>query len=440
MGLYVGQMPIIAKQLAALEVSRLSHPEGKRSKHLYPVGTVPGLCLQTQAGGGRSWILRVKVGSKRRDIGLGSYPAVPLAEAHRKARAAIDVIRTEGRDPVAEKREARAALIAKQMRDLTFAQAVTSYMGTGRMAKLRHDWQREEWRTTLEAYAVPVIGKLLVDEIALSDIKRVLEPIWQDKNATAVKVRGRVESVLAWAIDAGHRQNESNPASKKSLGTWIEDQGGVAVTSRPHVPVNRMAAWFAAMQAQEGMAAVALRFLALTAVRVDNVAGATWAEIDREARVWTIPASRMKGKAKDRREHRVPLSDAALALIDGLERREGVDLLFPSPRDKELTNAAIGKAMRTVQEKNDKGFVDKDSGLPAVPHGLRASFKTWGKGKFPRDLVETALAHKIGSKTEQAYDRGDALEERRPVMQAWSDWCTGREAGDNVVPMSQNVA
>lgn len=432
-------MPVIAKPLAALEVSRLSHPEGKASKHLHPVGTVPGLCLQTTAGGGRSWVLRVKVGTKRRDMGLGSYPAVTLAKAHEEARAIRDAIGS-GRDPVAEKREARAALIAKQMRDLTFAQAVDRYMETGRMAKLRHDWQREEWRTTLETYAVPVIGKMLVDDIGLPDIKQVLEPIWQDKNATAVKVRGRIESVLAWAIDAGHRQDAANPASKGALKQWIDDQGGATVTSRPHVPVDRMAAWFAAAGDQDGMAAVALRFLALTAVRVDNVAGATWGEIDRKARVWTIPAARMKGRAKDRREHRVPLSDAALALIDGLERREGVDLLFPSPRDKVLTNAAIGKAMRTIHEKDNAGFVDKDSGLPAVPHGLRASFKTWGKGKFSRDLIETALAHKIGSKTEQAYDRGDALDERRPVMQAWADWCAGRASGDNVVSLSRGAA
>ena len=432
-------MPIIAKPLAALEVSRLSHPEGKRSKHLHPVGTVPGLCLQTTAGGGRSWVLRVKVGTKRRDMGLGSYPAVTLAKAHEEARAIRDAIGS-GRDPVADKREARAALIAKQMRDLTFAQAVHRYMETGRMAKLRHDWQREEWRTTLETYAVPVIGRMLVDDIGLPEIKRVLEPIWQDKNATAVKVRGRIEAVLAWAIDAGHRQDAANPASKGALKQWIDDQGVATVIPRASVPVDRMAEWFAAAGAQDGMAAVALRFLALTGVRYKEGVGAKWSEIDKEARVWTIPAARMKGRAKDRREHRVPLSDAAMALIDGLERREHVDLLFPSPRDKVLTNAAIGKAMRTIHEKDSVGFVDKDSGLPAVPHGLRASFKTWGKGKFPRDLIETALAHKVGSKTEQAYDRGDALDERRPIMQAWSDWCTGRAAGDNVVSMNRRVS
>ncbi|UVI39115.1 tyrosine-type recombinase/integrase [Qipengyuania spongiae] len=426
-------MPRIAKPLAALEVSRIVHPTGKSSKHLHPVGTVPGLCLQTTAGGGRSWVLRAKVGMKRRDIGLGSYPAVPLAKAHDEARAVQKAIRS-GRDPIAEKRDAKAALIAKQMRDLTFADAVDRYMETGRMAKLRHDWQREEWRTTLKTYAVPVIGSMLVGDIGLPDIKRVLAPIWQGKNATAVKVRGRIESVLAWAIDAGHRQDVANPASKGALKQWIADQGGATVTNRPSVPVDRMADWFAAAGAQEGMAAVALRFLALTAVRVDNVAGATWGEIDRKARVWTIGAHRMKGRAKDRREHRVPLSDAALALIDGLERREGVDLLFPSPRNKQLYNQ-LGTEMGLIHEKDCVGFVDKDSGLPAVPHGLRASFKTWGKGKFSRDLIETALAHKIGSKTEQAYDRGDALEERRPVMDAWAAHCIGGAASDDVVQL-----
>lgn len=427
-------MPRVAKPLAALEVSRIVHPVGKSSKHLHPVGTVPGLCLQTTAGGGRSWVLRAKVGMKRRDIGLGSYPAIPLAKAHDEARAVQKAIRA-GRDPIAEKREAKAALIAKQMRDLTFADAVKRYMETGRMAKLRHDWQRDEWRTTLETYAVPVIGSMLVGDIGLPDVKRVLVPIWQDKNATAVKVRGRIESVLAWAIDAGHRQDVANPASKGALKQWIADQGGATVINRPSVPVDRMADWFSAAGAQEGMAAAALRFLALTAVRVDNVAGATWGEIDRKARVWTIPASRMKGRAKDRREHRVPLSDAALALIDGLEKRDGVDLLFPAPRDGQLTNAAIGKAMRTVHEKDETGFVDKDTGKPAVPHGLRASFKTWGKGKFQRDVIETALAHKVGSKTEQAYDRGDALQERRPLMDAWAAHCLGAPNSEDVVQL-----
>lgn len=432
-------MPKIAKPLSALEVSRLKHPDGKASKHLHPVGTVPGLHLQTTAGGGRSWVLRVKVGTKRRDIGLGPYPRETLAKAHEKAREKADAIEA-GRDPIAEKRAAKAALIAQQLRDLTFSEAVDRYMQTGRMAKLRHDWQRDEWRTTLETYAVPIIGKMLVGDIGLADVKRVLEPIWADKNATAVKVRGRIKSVLAWAIDAGHRQDATNPASKGALKQWIADQGGATVTNRPMIPVDRMAAWFAATHDQSGMAAVALRFLALTAVRVDNVAGATWAEIDREARVWTIPADRMKGKAKDRREHRVPLSDAALALLDGLERREGVDLLFPAPRDGQLTNAAIGKAMRTIHERDAIGFIDKASGKPAVPHGLRASFRTWATdvAQAEDEVRELALAHKFGSTTSQSYSRGDALEKRAVLMQSWADWCTGRASGGKVVLLARN--
>ena len=434
-------MPRIAKPLSALEVSHLKHPYGKSSHHLHPVGTVPGLHLQTTAGGGRSWLLRVKVGAKRRDIGLGPYPAKPLAAAHEKAREMIDAIR-DGRDPVAEKRAAKAALIAKQLRDLTFADAVDRYMQTGRIAKLRHDWQRDEWRTTLETYAVPIIGAMLVGDIGLADVKRVLAPIWGDKNATAVKVRGRIESVLAWAIDAGHRQDAANPASKGALKQWIADQGGASVTNRPMVPIDRMAAWYAAARDQDGMAAKALRFLALTAVRVDNVAGARWGEIDREARLWTIPADRMKGKEKDRREHRVPLSDAAMALLDGLERREGVDLLFPAPRDGQLTNAAIGKAMRTIHERDATGFVDKASGKPAVPHGLRASFRTWATdvAQAEDEVREMALAHKFGSTTAQAYSRGDALEKRAVLMQSWADWCAGRSADGNVVSIGRGAA
>lgn len=429
-------MPKTAKPLSALEVQRLCHPGGKSSPHYYAVGTVPGLILRVTTSGARSWLLRTKVGMLRREIGLGAYPKVTLAEAIKKAREKLGIIEA-GQDPVAEKRALRAALIAKQMRDLTFAAAVDRYMGTGRMAKLRHDWQRAEWRNTLDAYAVPVLGAMLVDEIKAADVKRVLEPIWQEKNATATKVRGRIESVLAWSIDAGHRQDATNPASKETLKQWIEDQGGATVTARPCVPVERMADWWAAASKVGGSAALALRFLALTAVRVDNVAGATWSEIDLDAAVWTIPAARMKGKAKDRREHRVPLSSAAVALLKSLDRRDGVDLVFPSPRDKELSNAAIGKAMKAIHERDATGFIDKESGLPAVPHGLRASFRTWASeiAEADHEVKEAALAHKVGSKTEQAYNRGDALQKRAVLMQSWADWCTGRATGDNVVSM-----
>lgn len=429
-------MPRIVKPLSALEVSRIAHPQGKASHHLHPVGTVPGLYLQTTAGGGRSWVLRVQIGAKRREMGLGAYPRVTVAEAWEKARNTVRLIRDEKRDPIAERRAKDAAFIAEQLRNLTFAQAVERYMRSGRMAKLRHDWQRDEWRNTLDAYAGPELGKMLVEDVTLADVKRVLIPIWNDKHATATKVRGRVEAVLAWAIDAGHRENVTNPATKSALAQWIKDQGAASVTNRPAVPVERMAEWFAAVEAQGGMAAKALRFLALTAVRVDNVLGMTWAEVDSDARLWIIPASRMKGKADDRREHRVPLSDASLALLDSLERRDGVALVFPAARDGELSNAAIGKAMRTVHDKADGGFIDARSGLPAVPHGLRSSFRTWAAdvGEYDPEMAEIALAHKVGSKVQQAYNRSAMIERRRAMMQAWADWCLGQSAAsDNVV-------
>lgn len=435
-------MPKLVKPLAAIEVARIVHPQGKAGKHIHPVGTVAGLYLQTTAGGGKSWLLRTMVGTKRREIGLGAYPKVTLAMAHDKARISKDAI-DDGRDPVQEKRAKRAALITEQLRNLTFADAVGRYMESGRVQALRHDWQRDEWRTTLTNYAVPHIGRMLVEDVGLADVKRVLIPIWSEKRATATKVRGRVEAVLAWAIDAGHRQNVTNPATKESLSQWIKDQGDNESSNRPAVRIDRMAAWFEAVGREGGMAAQALRFLALTAVRIDNVLTMSWDDLDRKARRWTIPAAKMKGKAKDRRPHVVPLSDAALALLDGLERREGVALVFPSPRDSELSNAAVGKIMRAVHDKDDIGFVDRDSGERAVPHGLRSSFKTWAKdiGEFDNHLSEIALSHKVGDATQQAYDRADMIEKRRVMMAAWADWCEGRTNNmHNVVAFEREVA
>ncbi len=328
----------------------------------------------------------------------------------------------------------------EQERNLTFADAVARYMTSGRVRSLRHEWQRDEWRSTLTNYAVPHIGRMLVDDITVADVKRVLEPIWRDKRATAVKVRGRVEAVLGWAIDAGHRQNVVNPASKATLATWIGNQGGNESTHRPAVALNRMAHWYVDLGVAGGMAAQALRFLALTAVRVDNVLTMTWNDVDLKTRRWTIPAAKMKGKAKDRRAHTVPLSDAAIALLEGLERRDCVVLVFPSPRDGELTNAAVGKVMRAVHEKAAErdgiGYVDRLSGLPAVPHGLRASFKTWSKdvAEFDDNLSEVALAHKVGTATQQAYDRAEMIDKRRVMMAQWAAWCEGQSiASDNVV-------
>lgn len=435
-------MPRIVKPLTAIEIARIVHPDKTTGHRLHPVGTVAGLYLQTTAGGGRSWLLRVQAGLKRREIGLGPYPEVGLAAAHEKARAHKATIKS-GVDPIQERRAKRAALIIDQLRNLTFTDAAARYMKSGRVQSLRHEWQRDEWRSTLTNYAVPHVGQMLVEEIGLADVKRVLAPIWREKHATATKVRGRVEAVLAWAIDAGHRQNVTNPATKESLAQWIKDQGGNESASRAAVQIDHMADWFTAVGREGGMAAQALRFLALTAVRVDNVLTMAWDDVDRAARRWVIPAHKMKGKSKDRRAHTVPLSDAALALLDGLDRRDGVALVFPSPRDGELTNAAVGKVMRAVHDKHEVGFVDRDSGGRAVPHGLRSTFKTWSKdvGEFDNDLSEIALSHKVGDATQQAYDRAEMIEKRRVMMDAWAAWCDGKPVtSDNVIPMRRGAA
>ena len=353
--------------------------------------------------------------------------------AHDDARTIRLSVRYEGRDPIQEKADARAALVASQKRSLIFSAAVDRYMGTGYIKSLRTDKQRQLWRNTLETYAVPHIGELRVADLTVADLKRVLAPIWGEKRETAIKVRGRVESVVDWAIDGGFR-SDPNPATKAMLAQWIKDQGGAENGNRPAVPVEAIADWFAAVERRNGMAAKALRFLALTAVRVDNVLGASWGEIDREARIWTVPASRMKGRGQDHREHRFPLCDAVIAMLDALDRRDGIDLLFPAPRDGQLTNAAIGKAMKDVHasetEAGRTGFIDRQSGKPAVPHGLRSTFKDWAAERtaYPLEMSEIALAHKVGSKVEAAYRRGDMIEKRRAMMADWAAFCQGKEA------------
>ena len=422
-------MPKIAKELSALEVKRLCHPGGKPSNHYVAVGTVRGLYLQITRSNARSWLLRATIGKKRREIGLGPYPETGLADAFEKARAVRSTI-AEGRDPIQDKADAKAALIASQMRSLTFAQAIDRYMQTGYIQSLRTDKQRQLWRNTLETYAVPHIGDLRTADITVDDVKRVLAPMWNEKRETGVKVRGRVESVIDWAIDGGYRI-DPNPASKSVLSQWIKDQGAANVVSRPAVPLDAMADWFAALGRHKGMAAKALQFLALTAVRADNVLGATWDEIDRDARIWTIPATRMKGRGHKRYEHRVPLCDTALAMIDAIDRRKNVDLLFPAPRDGQLSNAAIGKAMKAVHKNEidagQVGFIDRQSGKPAVPHGLRSTFKDWAaeRTSYPLEMSEIALAHKMGSKVEAAYRRGDMIERRRAMMADWAAFCEG---------------
>lgn len=390
-----------AKQLSALEVGRLKDPG------MWAVGGVAGLYLHISLNGARSWILRATVGSKRRDMGLGGFPDVTLAGAYEKARQAREKI-DSGNDPVLERKQAKSALLASQAAEVTFKKCATAYIDahgdTWRNAK-----HRGQWTNSLETYAGPFIGNMLVADITHTHILQILEPIWKTKTETATRVRGRLESVLDWATVRGYRVGNNPARWKGHLDKLLPAPGKITkVIPREALPIDDMGAFMADLRKREALAARALEFGILTAARSGEVRGMTWAELDLNAAVWTVPAERMKAG----KEHRVPLSETAIRILNGTSHQDGIDLVFPAPRGGLLSDMALTALLRRMN-------------VPAVPHGFRSTFRDWTaeRTNYPRDLAEAALAHQLESKVEAAYLRSDVLEKRRAMMQAWSDFC-----------------
>lgn len=314
-------MPKKADELGPLAVSRLKAPG------LHPVGGVAGLRLQVSLSGARSWILRTTVGGKRREKGLGGFPDVTLAGARDAARAARALI-ASGVDPIAEAKAARSALQAAGASVLTFNECAEKYI-RAHESEWKNPKHIAQWRSTLETYAGPVLGKLNVADIELPHVLGVLEPIWKTKTETASRVRGRIESVLDWAKVRGYRTGP-NPAQWKGHLDHVLPAPGKVQKPEHHraLPIDEMPGLMGHLRKVEGLGARALEFAILTAARSGEVRGATWSEIDLEAAIWVIPSERMKAG----KEHRVPLSDAALGVLRGLPRIKGADLVFAAPR------------------------------------------------------------------------------------------------------------
>ncbi|MRX50179.1 DUF4102 domain-containing protein [Paracoccus sp. S-4012] len=426
-------MPRLAKELTALDVKRLQHP-GKGRNVTFNVGGVAGLVLQITPSGGRTWLLRVQVGAKRREIGLGGYPDVTLAMARDRARDAKDKIRS-GIDPVEDRKAAKAALVAAQHRGLSFAEAVERYLAT-KLEAFRNPKHRQQWRNTLNSYALPDLGPMLVQDIGTQDVLRVLEPLWQSKTETASRLRGRIEAVLSWATVAGHRAGDNPARWAGNLKELLPAPSKVAkVGNQPAVQIDDAPRWFAALRQREGMGARALEFAALTAARSQEVRGALWDEIDFEAGLWIVPAVRMKME----REHRVPLTPDAVALLNALPRFADNPQVFPAARGGELSDMTLSAAMKRLHQADvdagGTGFVDRVSKRPAVPHGLRSTFRDWvaERTDYPGDMAEVALAHRMASAVEASYRRGDMVEKRRAMMVAWAEFLKSR-TGDSRAP------
>lgn len=398
-------MPRKARELSPIEVSRLVKPGH------HAVGGVAGLTLYVNTAAGRSWVLRMTIGSKRRHMGLGGFPDVTLAQVRAKARA-IREQASQGIDPIQERTAAMNLLRASQESEKTFSQATTGYLEThgDSWKSAKH---RAQWRSSLETYAFPVLSKLLVRDVALEHVLAVLEPIWRSKNETASRVRGRIESVLDWSAARGMRAVD-NPARWKGLLDKLLPAPGKVQSVQHHraLPIDEVPDFMDRLRGRNGNAALALEFAILTAALSGEVRGATWSEMDVEAQIWTIPASRMKAG----REHRVPLSLQALEILDLLPKGELSELVFPAPKGGAFSDMAFTALTRRME-------------IDAVPHGFRSSFRDWvgERTNYPGEIAEQALAHVLESKVEAAYRRGDALERRRLMMQEWGDFCSSAE-------------
>ncbi len=414
-------MPKRAVELTQSQINKLTSKFENRPT-FFPVGGVAGLHWQITPGGSGSWALRVTIGGKRRWVGLGAYPEVRLGDARDRARE-IKAQIAAGVDPLAERHAAKAAL--RREAGMTFGQAVEEYL-SAKLDEFRNEKHKKQWRSTLDTYAAPVIGKMQVKDLTVQDVLAVLSPIWTDKTETASRLRGRIENVLAWSTVHGYREGDNPARWKGNLDAIMPKPGKVARKgNHPAIKIDDAPRWFKALRQRGGTGSRALEFIALTAVRSQEVRGARWSEIDLDAAMWTIPADRMKMD----REHRVPLTEAAVALLKALPRGKN-PLVFPAVRGGELSDATLSATMKRLHAADvasgGAGFVDAKSKRPAVPHGLRSTFRDWAAERtdFPGDMAEIALAHRVGNAVEAAYRRGDMVEKRRGMMKAWAEFLT----------------
>jgi integrase len=380
-----------------------------------------GLLLQVNKSGSASWILRYKSSGKRREMGLGSYPAVSMADAKRCATE-MRLQRDSGVDPVEARRQKRAAEKAERTGALKFKKAAESYIAahSAGWRNVKHSWQ---WSRTLEMFAYPKIGAKAVADITTADVLSILTPLWTTKPETASRVRNRIELVLDAAAAQGQRDG-ANPARWRGhLDKLLPKHSKVRkVRHHPAIPWQEMRVFWSELTKSIDTVSHALQFTILTAARTGEVIGAKWPEIDLEARLWRIPGERMKAG----RDHTVPLSDAACAI---LRRQIGADdvLVFPGRRKARQVRPLSDMAMLMRLRRLRPDY---------TVHGFRSTFRDWAAEEthYPRDVAEMALAHVVSNATEAAYRRGDLLEKRRALMADWATFVSTKPA-DNVVPI-----
>lgn len=407
----------------ARTVNRLSHRKVETLKKPGMHGDGGGLYLQVTEGCAgaprKSWLFRYAVAGRERQMGLGPLSDVPLAEARNRASAARE-LRREGKDPIVEREAARARASVAATKVMSFDDCAMSYIAAHR-AGWRNIKHASQWTNTLATYCSPIFGKLPVQLVDVGLVMKVLEPLWISKPETAGRVRGRIERILDWAKVRGYRDGENPARWRGHIDHLLPARGKVArVKHHAALPYIELPDFMAKLKERDAVAARALEFAILTAARTGEIIGAKWNELDLIERVWCVPAERMK----NRREHRVPLSETAIEIVQHMGTIRRNDHIFPGDRRDALSNMALLMLLRRM------GRVE------ITAHGFRSTFRDWVEEQtdFPRAVAEMALSHAIGSAVEAAYRRGDLLEKRRPLMQRWAEYCTAPRA--MVTPLS----
>ena len=393
-------MPKVARELSPLAISKLTNPG------THAVGGVAGLSLRVYDAGQRAWVLRTMVAGKRREFGLGGYPTVLPASARDRARATLDKI-FAGLDPTEEKQRQRSALRAAKAKAVSFSKVAEQYIAQHE-AGWKNPKHAAQWATTLATYAYPVIGSVTVANVDTPLVLKVLESIWTEKTETASRLRGRIEAILDYATAKGLREGPNPARWKGHLALTLPAKRRVApVEHHKAIPVTEMPSFMKQLRQICGVSARALEFLTLTAARSGEVRGMEWDEVDLVNKIWVVPAIRMKAK----REHRVPLSDAAVLILNRIKQENDGLLVFPGAKGKELSDMSLTSVMRRM-------------GIDAVPHGLRSSFRNWTAEMtaYPNEVAEMALAHTVSNAVEAAYRRGDLFEKRCRMMDDWASY------------------
>jgi integrase len=394
-------------RLTALKVDKAKRPG------MYSDGA--GLYLRVTFSGSKNWVFRFMLNGRPRWMGVGPLHTIGLAEARNRA-AGFRVQRHDGIDPIERRRAERLQGRLDTAKAITFRECAARYIASHR-AGWRNPKHAAQWQATLATYAESVIGGLSVQAIDTALVLKVLEPIWTTKSETAGRVRGRIESVLDWAKARGYCAGENPARWRGHLDKLLPARSKVRrVEHHAALPYGELPGFLVSLREQDGIAARALEFAVLTAARTGEVIGARWSEMDLFDKTWTLPAARMKAG----KEHRVPLSTRALAMLEEMQshRRAGDTFVFPGARHgRPLSNMAFLMLLRRMGRGN------------VTAHGFRSSFRDWAaeRTRVPSEVVEMALAHTVSDKTIAAYNRSDLFERRRRLMAAWATFCTALE-------------